>query len=133
MQNVMEKIQKGAQENVSEVRFIKKIEIGQVIRQGDIYIHRVSEDHNHGTATKNRQLAIGTSQGSRHILVGDCEIFEGTTAPEWCASNVFLGPFFKLKNRAVVEHPEHAYVDLPGGYYQITHQMDARTLRRVAD
>ena len=118
---------------VTDIRVIDKIEIGQVIRQGDIYIHAVKADHPHGRATKERQLAIGTSKGSRHILESvSANVFEGTKQPEWC-TNALLGPYIALKERAFIGHPEHANVSIPAGNYQITHQMDARTLQRVKD
>lgn len=132
MQNVLEKVIQGAALNVQDVRYIEQIKFGQWVRQGDIYIHCVAKDHAHGQVTKNRQLAMGNTQGSRHILEGEAELFEGSKAPDW-APNAFLGPLIKLFKRGTVTHPEHAHIDLPAGTYQITHQMDARTLQRVKD
>jgi hypothetical protein len=132
MQTQLEQIEKGAENNISEMRFIENIEIGQFVRQGDIYIHRVHDDHPCGDVTENRQLAFGTTRGSRHILEGDAEVYLGMTAPEW-AKRALLGPMFKLFRRGTVTHPEHAHISLPAGTYQVTHQMDARTLQRVRD
>ena len=128
----MEKVEQGAAANVADVRRIETMQEGQIVRQGDIYIHRVSDKHPAGAKTGNRQLAIGTTQGSRHVIEGDCEVFEGTTAPDW-APRALLGPLVRLFKRGTVTHPEHAHIDLPAGSYQITHQMDARTLERVRD
>lgn len=117
---------------VSEIRFIKKMEIGQVVRQGDIYIHCVGDKHPHGDKTNNRQLAPGSTQGSRHTVEGNVDVFNGTTAPEW-ASRALIGPYIYGKERFVVPHPEHAHVSLPSNGYQITYQLDAQTMMRVDD
>ena len=118
---------------VQEIRRIEKIEPGQVVRQGDIYIHRVAATHRHGKASKSRQLAMGETMGSRHIAEAPCKVFTGTTLPEGCNDRTFLGPMVKSDERFTITHPEHAHVDLPAGTYQITHQMDARSLQRVQD
>jgi hypothetical protein len=128
----LEKVEKGAEHNVGDMRHIDAIKPGQVVRQGDIYIHCVKDDHAAGKETKDRQLALGNTQGSRHIIEGDCKVFEGTTPPDY-APRALLGPLVRLFKRATVTHPEHAHVSLPAGTYQITHQMDARTLERVRD
>lgn len=117
---------------VQEVRNVKSMAVGKVVRQGDIYIHRVEDSHKCGKKTDNHQLALGTTQGSRHVAEAHAEIFEGTTAPEW-APRAFLGPLVKSTVAFKITHPEHAHVNLPAGTYQITHQMDARTLERVRD
>lgn len=129
----LELVEKGAELNKAEERHMKAMEEGQIVRQGDIYIHRVKATHAHGKELKTRQLAIGETQGSRHVLEGvKCMVLEGTKAPEW-APRALLGPLVKLSERCFISHPEHAYVSLPAGTYQITHQMDARTLARVRD
>ena len=116
-----------------EVRFIKNIEIGQGIRQGDIYIHRVPQTHPRGKVSLSNQLAIGETNGARHIADAPAEVYQGVKLPEWCDARTFLGPVVVLKKRAVISHPEHANVSLPSGTYQVTHQMDARTMKRVVD
>lgn len=116
-----------------EVRFINSIEVGQGIRQGDIYIHRVSQAHPMGKISVFRQLAIGETNGARHIAEPPAHVYQGVKLPEWCDARTFLGPVVMLTERAVISHPEHANVSLPRGTYQITHQMDARTMQRVTD
>lgn len=117
----------------TEVRFIQSIEVGKIVRQGDIYIHAVQASHPKGAKAQSRQLAIGTTNGSRHMAESPSEVFEGTTAPEWCQRGTFLGPVVTAKERFTVSHPEHAHVSLPPGTYQICHQLDAATLQRVRD
>jgi len=124
--------QEAADKAVAEVRNISKIEVGQVVRQGDIYIHRVENDHPHGKMAENHQLAEGNTQGSRHVADENAQVFVGTKAPQW-AERAFLGPLVKSTVAFKIVHPEHAHVNLPAGTYQITHQMDARTLERVRD
>jgi hypothetical protein len=129
-----ERIEREAKEKaVQEVRHIKSIEIGKVVRQGDIYIHRVADEHKHGKESKSRQLAIGNTQGSRHVAESPSKAFDGTTLPTYCDQRTFLGPLVQSKKRFTVTHPEHAHVSLPAGCYQITHQTDARTMGRVQD
>lgn len=129
-------IEKAASVAVTEVRFCEKHIVGKVSnRQGDIYLHMVTKDHPRGKRIKNRQLAIGTTQGSRHIIEGDdVEVYEGTTLPNYVKDRrTPLGPCFVIKRRETNTHPEHAHSSLPAGTYQVTHQMDARTWRRTLD
>jgi hypothetical protein len=125
-------VREAAEKAVHETRDIKSIEIGKAVRQGDIYIHRVEATHARGKQTQNRQLAMGNTQGSRHIAETPSLVFEGTTRPTWC-TNAFLGPVVESPTAFKISHPEHSDVQLPAGTYQITHQMDARTLQRVKD
>lgn len=131
---VMAKIESEAGERVCrDERFILNHEIGKVVRQGDIYLHCVAEDHPRGEKLKSRQLAAGTSQGSRHIAEGNVDVYEGVALPEWCGRGYFLGPVIVSTERFPVTHPQHANYSLPAGTYQVTHQTDARTKQRVID
>ncbi len=132
MEKTLDAVEQGVAENVQECRVIPPMSVGQVVRQGDIYIHAVAPDHAHGARTKNHQLALGSTQGSRHVAPADAEVYEGTTAPTW-ASSALLGPLVKLLKAGTITHPEHAHIALHPGCYQITHQMDALTLQRVRD
>jgi len=116
-----------------EVRLIRSMSPGQVVRQGDIYIHRVADSHAHGPMAATRQLALGETMGSRHLALAPSKVYVGTKPPEWCQASTFLGPLIVSKDRFVVGHPEHAHISLPGGRYQITHQMNAITMQRVVD
>lgn len=117
-----------------DVRDFTRAEVGQAARQGDIYLHRVADDHPRGKRTPGHQLALGNTQGSRHVAEGDCEVLEGTERPSWCELGTFLGPLVVVgEDGATVTHPEHAHVALGPGCYQVTHQMDAATRDRVAD
>ena|SRR3990167_1274470 len=117
-------------------RMVGHMEIGQVVRQGDIYLHRVAASHPRGamrTGNEARQLAIGTNANARHMAEPPAVVHEGTALPPECVIGTFPGPLVESPSRFTVSHPEHAAICLPGGTYQVTHQMDARTLDRVAD
>lgn len=129
-------VERSAKEKaVSSIRRIETMDIGKVVRQGDIYIHCVDYGHLRGTRTDNRQLAQGESLGSRHMAEEPAEIYVGEVAPPWydLAVAPLLGPCIVSSKRFMISHPEHAHVDLPAGVYQITHQMDARTQTRARD
>ena len=109
---------------------IATLKVGQALRQGDIYLLRVPKTHPRGEVRTDRQLAVGSTRGSRHFAVGG-EVYEGTTAPKW-AARALLGPL--LVNPEVVTHPEHAHVRFAGAYtIQVTHQLDAVSMARVQD
>jgi hypothetical protein len=130
----LEKVKQGAELNVPEIRILKKCEIGQGWRQGDIYIYRVADDHAHGKKLGSRKLAIGEGEGSNHFAEGEIELFEGTTLPSFLAPGTFLGPLIKAPKGFKNTHPKHAWcVVEQGGTYQVSHQMDARTSQRVKD
>jgi hypothetical protein len=134
--NVVEtltKIEKDAKSNhVKEVRYVEAIIIGHVIRQGDIYVHRVSDDHARGQKLKTQQLVRGVTMGSRHVAESPAKLYEGVQAPAW-AARALVGPVIVSEGRFKVSHPEHAWLDLPPGVYQVTLQMDARTNQAVQD
>lgn len=109
-------------------------EIGKVARQGDVYIHRVDPSHAHGSETTDRQVAVGNTQGSRHIVEGAAvKLYYGTKAPSYVDSRAPLGPLVEAESEWVLTHPEHPNMYLPAGSYQVTHQLDAITGQRVDD
>lgn len=122
-----------------EVRVCCAAKLGTVLHQGDVYLHRVSDDHPRGKALGTRQVAVGTTVGSRHVVEGDVQVFEGTQLPkgveepEWCAPGSLLGPVVVAKSTATLTHPEHAHHRFPAGVWQVTYQADYSTQRRVAD
>ncbi len=90
--------------------------IGTVAHQGDVMFVRIASMPA-GKRRKNRQLAEGTTQGSRHILNGgevfDCEPREVARLINAACRNVnvdarYIGPVFLTKDgEADVTHPEH--------------------------
>ena len=100
-----------------------------VCHQGDVYVHAVPSTHPHGRPLETRQIAFGTTQGSRHILEGDVQVFEGTALPEGVLPRTPLGPFFLVgPGGARLTHPEHSHwVLVPNTAKQTTLQLDAIT------
>jgi hypothetical protein len=111
------------------------LKVGDVARQGDVYLTRVADDHQRGARLTNRQLAVGVSRGARHVAQEPAEVYEGTRIPSGHAPTAMLGPCVVVPagRTAVVTHPEHAHFMLGEGVWQVTHQLDAFTRRRVED
>lgn len=130
-------IQQAAEAASQEIRFVAQHVVGKVAaRQGDIYLHMVAASHPHGGRVESRQLAQGETQGSRHMIEeANVRVYEGTTLPPTCRPGTFLGPCFDILgvDHRTNTHPQHAHNHLPPGRYQVTHQMDARSLMRVQD
>lgn len=127
-------VEKSKKVAVPGLRQALTMKIGQVVRQGDIYIHKVKDSHPHGERLKNHQLAQGLTMGSRHIADETIEVYEGVKLPEWVARNHFLGPLLVCKKAtSLISHPEHSNIALGEGCFQVTMQMDIRTMKRVQD
>lgn len=123
-----------------EVRTARRIEIGHAIHQGDVYLHRVADSHPHGKELGSRQVAVGTTVGSRHVVEGEGvmvfagqQLPPGVKEPEWVAQGSILGPVVVADGPFNLAHPEHAHHALPKGTYQVTYQADFQTQQRVAD
>lgn len=144
-QEILAKIQSAAKSAIPEVRFHRMHEVGKCGHQGDVYLHHVADNHPHGKRLESYQLAPGNTKGSRHVMEGEVEVYEGVAlpptwvTPEWLTNRgvqpeaVALGPVVIVKSRAVLTHPEHAHHSLAPGKYQVTYQFDPRTAARVAD
>lgn len=133
-QKIVESSEKIGEKTLQETRFADKIEPGQFVRQGDVYIVCMRQ-LDPGKQTKNRQLATGTSQGSRHVLEGDAEVFEARSRDiqRTHLGEYFEGPSFKANSHVTITHPEHAHISLPPGCYETRHQVDLATKKRVID
>lgn len=130
-----------------EVRTLRRVEPGIVVHQGDVYLHVVPLDWPHGKKRGSRQVAVGTTVGSRHVADGDgVEVFDGKRLPPsfkrptWCTAflqeqveEIFLGPVIVAPHGFTLTHPEHAHHQVPACVVQVTYQGDPRTLMRVQD
>lgn len=114
----------------AEIRDWRGIQIG---RQGDVYIHKVADDHPRGKVTAERQVAIGTTLGSRHVVADGPTLYEPITAPNYMQGWRLLGQVVEATEDWWLTHPEHPNAVFGPGVYQITWQLDARTMRQVAD
>jgi hypothetical protein len=124
-----------------EVRVVRRIEVGQVVQQGDVYLHCVLADHPRGKqiGTGCVQIALGTGNGARHVAEGAVRVYAGTTlppgvsAPANMAASEICGPMVVADEPWTLVHPEHPHHRLPAGSYQTTYQYDSQTMRRVQD
>lgn len=117
-QGAIAAISASAKTHTADERMVRTIVAPQWIRQGDINVQRVADDAPRGKPTTERQLAPGTSKGSRHTVSGEVRVFEPAVA------DPLTGPIIESDERFVVEHPEHANVSLPSGTYAVTYQRD---------
>lgn len=121
-----------------ETRFIDRMEIGEWPRQGDIYLVKIKEVPAGCKPSPTRRLAPGTTQGSRHIAEGDCDVLvhpqQGRINLTPCRKGGnATGPVVVAHGFWTDTHPEHAHISLPPGVYQVLGQIDPTTLRRVQD
>lgn len=119
-----------------EIRVVDGIKEGEFVRQGDVYL--VCIDKAAGwKATKNRQLAPGTTQGSRHTVDASVMVLANPNGAQIVrvARNRArcFGPQVVSKDRFTVSHPEHADISLPAGTYQVMFQVDPQSMQRVRD
>lgn len=123
-----------------ETRTLRRIEIGQRVHQGDVYLTRVQDAHPRGARLGTNQVAVGTNVGSRHVAEGaGVEVFVGQayppdfSEPQGVQPNSLLGPVVVSPAAFTLTHPEHAHHKLPAGCYQVTYQADLATNRAVVD
>ena len=132
-------IQEFASQATNDVRIIDKIEVGQAVRQGDVYITRiesfVKKDYKPTSETK---LAPGNTPGSRHFIeqTSGIKVWASNKTENIVSNNsgfYCLGPVIEAATSFKVTHPEHAHFYLPEGTYQVSYQVDPATMRRVLD
>jgi len=91
--------------------------VGTAAHQGDLILVRIARLPTIAKPRKNRQLATGNSQGSRHVLIigspFDCETTDVRKAIADACSGIdvgdsYIGPVFVTDNGiADLAHPEH--------------------------
>lgn len=123
-----------------ELRTLRRCEIGKVIMQGDVYVHRVADNHPRGEPWGSRQVAVGRAIGQRHVADGaTVEVFAGVSVEKILPGftdtqrRACMGPVVVAKDRWTLTHPEHAHHALPAGTYQVTYQWDEARMGRVMD
>jgi hypothetical protein len=124
-----------------DVRVVRRLEIGQVVQQGDVYLHFVAPDHPRGApvGAGSVQIALGSGNGARHMATGSVKVFAGTalppnvSAPMDVAAAEICGPVVVADEPWTLTHPEHPHHKLPAGTYQTIYQYDPQTMRRVQD
>ncbi|MCC6573148.1 MAG: hypothetical protein IT462_05090 [Planctomycetes bacterium] len=120
-QEAQRKITDAARTSKHAVREIKSLKEGEAVRQGDIYVTCLKKlPAKRGKALATRQLAPGSSQGSRHCAEGeDLTLYSPTPG-----STELTGPLIVAKRNFKITHPEHAHFVMPAGIYQVTYQRD---------
>lgn len=131
------KIQQSAR-HMPEVRVVPAMKVGQVVRQGDIYIERVSAIEGKGKAVQSRQLAPGSSKGSRHIVAESDAVTLWESKPSLKSKAPFqIGAAIEAAGDVVVTHPEHAWIKILGDkvkrFYQVWFQADFARKERAKD
>lgn len=143
-------IEKDAEaKNRPEIRDLSKLEIpGDWARQGDVSLILVPADHPRGKLRGERQVAVGTSVGSRHVAEGAVVLYEGVDAAIDAVQRLGhknrlvrpqVGPVIVVSGPWALTHPEHAHcgndVATPEAprTYQVAYQLDAQTQRAVQD
>ena len=118
--------------NHSDIRVIAKMEIGQAIRQGDVYVTKIKEiPPEFSMPTMKAQVVDGTTKGSRHEL----EMTPSLRIMKNPNATALQGPCFSSSETVNLLHPEHAHFQLPAGCYSITYQQDfaSAEIRAVRD
>lgn len=134
--NTLETIQKiqASARHCPEVRAIEEMKIGQVVRQGDIYVECIAEIEGRGGPIVSRQLAPGNSKGSRHIVDESPSVTLWESKPDLGDRARFqVGPAIEAKGSFSITHPEHAFCKLPAGNYQVWFQADFARKERAQD
>jgi len=133
-----------------EVRDHRSMRIGATGHQGDVYIHRISAIPKAWDVlvTEHRQVALGSTIGSRHIAEGakikvywprsidqavnECPI-TGFVQRLGRGAGFCLGPVIHAEEGWTLTHPEHAHHEFPSGLFMTTYQLDIVNMRQVQD
>lgn len=134
-----------AKKEKAATQVIGTASVGDVIRQGDLYLVCL-DAMPASTAAKSTQLAPGATQGSRHVAEGDCvvckpanraavarrigEVVRGAEIPE-----ELVGPLVHCRGESTITHPEHGHKVLPAdSVWAVVYQRAfAEEVRRVQD
>ena len=133
-ENSLSQVQSTAEaiRNDEPQRFSEAASVGDVARQGDIYLEKLAGVPDGCTLEEKplSQLAPGTTQGSRHII----DSLEGVTVYRLSNPTELDGPILDLATERTITHPEHGNLIMPPGVYGVTYQRAfAEEIRRVAD
>lgn len=120
--------------------------LGDVVRQGDLYLTVIGKLPKSTKTMTGKQLAPGTTQGSRHCVsvqmykVDKAEVTKAILKANPKATpdvERFVGPVIVFDQSSPVTHPEHGWVTMPAGSVcAVTYQRDLdeeERERRVQD
>lgn len=122
VENVLEEIKIISEEkNHDNTRVVKTMKEGQVIRQGDVYIKKVSSiPSDYNIPTLEMQIAKGDTKGARHII----EETENLRIFKKISASPLEGPAITSKENICITHPEHTDFIIPAGNYICTYQQN---------
>lgn len=92
---------------------IRKMTDGDVIRQGDVYLIRVSGVPTNAKPKQDRILAYGETTGHKHQLMGG-NVLVQSSGRQWAV----------LEQPTVLEHEEHKNLFVPAGMYEVRIQRE---------
>lgn len=140
MNTTIDRIQAASASPITDTRvYPDNIPVGSGGDQGDLIIRRLPDDFDVSRLQKVsvRQLAPGTTQGSRHIVEEGVEVYApaniNTVVEVTTGKFKHVGHVLKSAERFRIEHPEHAAHSLPAGCWEISHQVDLQSMQRVKD
>ncbi|MGE4198638.1 MAG: hypothetical protein AB7G11_16125 [Phycisphaerales bacterium] len=124
---------------------IETLSEGDTVRQGDLYLVALDQEPKALGPFGTNQLTPGTTQGSRHVVQGQCEVLRVEEREAIAILNrlvpatrkhdrQFIGPMIRASGPVTVTHPEHGDRTLPAGSYLTTYQRAfGEEIRRQAD
>jgi hypothetical protein len=137
IESTLSAVAEAAANPLGDMRVVNEIAPGQFARQGDVYIVRIDAVSQGWQKTLKRQLAPGTTQGSRHTVDASVIVYENPAGllrrSQTGRGLAFEGPQIHSDDRFTVSHPEHADISLPGGTYQVLFQSDFASQQRARD
>jgi len=93
--------------------------LGDVIRQGDVFLVNVEYNHN-GVSLTEKQIAPGNTQGSRHVMRGQFSYVElgsveavHNVLPKVIIPSELSGCIINCISECELDHPEHGNKILP--------------------
>ena len=126
----LSRIKEVAGQTTADVRIVPQMQIGQIVRQGDLYITRVADQLPSGlVAASSLQLVEGDTMGSRHCVRPRADLRVLTDPKD---QDPLHGPFLSAPTGFYVEHPEHGHMDVrQAGCFRVEYQRDAAAEERA--
>jgi hypothetical protein len=130
------------EKSVAEV--IGTASVGDVVRQGDLYLACLARVPV-GDRAKTNQLAPGETQGQQHVAIGECVVYQADAGEVAAAINravngasvpsELIGPVIHCIGSTTITHPEHGWKVLPAeSVWAVVYQRQfAEEIRRVQD
>jgi predicted RecA/RadA family phage recombinase len=129
-----------------ELAVIPTVSLGDVVRQGDVYLVAITDITAGSSPATGAQLAPGNTQGARHIMEGNFSLHTVKAdlvieeikkhVPTFDSHPALIGPVVKsLAGGCTLTHPEHGNRELPANEtFAVTYQRAlAEEVRRQQD